>query len=108
MSLTLHLSSFTRKQFYRRLQEAYTSGSLKLVKPIHALLALSQGQSVCEVADMLALGEQNVRNYRNQDLFNRLYLYNQLNARSTIHLLGKTTNPFMSAERLTISRRILR
>ncbi|PON15125.1 hypothetical protein C2W62_25455, partial [Candidatus Entotheonella serta] len=55
MSLTLHLSSFTRKQFYRRLQEAYTSGSLKLVKPIHALLALTQGQ--------------NVRDYRNQDLF---------------------------------------
>ncbi|PON11582.1 hypothetical protein C2W62_44045 [Candidatus Entotheonella serta] len=69
LPLTLHLSSFTRKQFYRRLQEAYTSGSLKLVKPIHALLALSQGQSVCKVADMLALGEQSVRNYRNQDLF---------------------------------------
>ncbi|PON19167.1 hypothetical protein C2W62_04235 [Candidatus Entotheonella serta] len=63
MSLTLHLSSFTRKQFYRRLQEAYTSGSLKLVKPIHALLALTQGQSVRKVADMLALGEQSVRNY---------------------------------------------
>ncbi|PON11044.1 hypothetical protein C2W62_46875, partial [Candidatus Entotheonella serta] len=69
MPLTLHLSSFTRKQFYRRLQEAYTSGSLKLVKPIHALLALTQGQSVRKVADMLALGEQSVRNYRNQDLF---------------------------------------
>ena len=59
----------TRKQFYRRLQEAYPSGSLKLVKRIHALLALTQRQSVCEVADMLALGEQSVRDYRNQYLF---------------------------------------
>ena len=69
VSFTPHLSSFTRKQFYRRLQEAYPSGSLKLVQRIHALLALTQGQSVCEVADMLALGEQSVRNYRNQYLF---------------------------------------
>ena len=66
MSFTLQLSSFTRKQLYRRLQQAYASGSLKLVKRIHALLALAQGQSVSEVADMLSLGEQTVRDYRNQ------------------------------------------
>ena len=69
VSFTLQLSSFTRKQFHRRLKEAYASGSLKLVKRIHALLALTQGQSVCEVADLLALGEQTVRDYRNQFLF---------------------------------------
>ena len=69
MSFTLQLSSFTRKQLYRRLQQAYASGSLKLVKRIHALLALAQGQSVSEVAEMLALGEQTVRDYRNQYLF---------------------------------------
>src|SRR5512145_1512081 len=69
MSFTLQLSSFTRKQLYRRLQQAYASGSLKLVKRIHALLALAQGQSVSEVADMLSLGEQTVRDYRNQYLF---------------------------------------
>jgi transposase len=68
MSFTLQLSSFTRKQLYRRLQQAYASGSLKLVKRIHALLALAQGQSVSEVADMLSLGEQTVRDYRNQYL----------------------------------------
>jgi hypothetical protein len=39
VSFTLHLSAFTRKQLYRRLQQAYASGSLKLVKRIHALLA---------------------------------------------------------------------
>jgi transposase len=69
VSFTLQLSSFTRQQLYRRLQQAYASGSLKLVKRIHALLALAQGQSVSDVAAMLALGEQTVRDYRNQYLF---------------------------------------
>ncbi len=69
VSFTLQLSSFTRKQFYRRLQEAYASGSLKLVKRIDTLLALAQGQNVREVADMMAIGEQTVRDYRNQFLF---------------------------------------
>src|SRR5918996_1877378 len=68
VTFTLQLSSFTRKQFQRRLNEAYASGSLKLVKRIHALLALTQSQSVRQVAEMLALGEQTVRDYRNQFL----------------------------------------
>jgi transposase len=69
MSFTLQLSAFTRKPLYRRLQQAYASGSLNLVKRIHALLALAQSQSVREVAEMLSLGEQTVRDYRNQYLF---------------------------------------
>ena len=68
VSFTLHLSAFTRKHLYRRLQQAYASGSLKWIKRIHALLALAQGQSVSDVAQMLALGEQTVRDYRNQYL----------------------------------------
>jgi len=68
VSFTLHLSAFTRKQLYRRLQQAYASGSLKLVKRLHALLALAQGQSVSDVAERLSLGEQTVRDYRNQYL----------------------------------------
>jgi DNA-binding NarL/FixJ family response regulator len=68
VSLTLQLSSFTRKQLSRRLQQAYASGSLKLVKRLHALLALAQGQNVHEVAEMLALGAQTVRDYRNRFL----------------------------------------
>ena len=32
VSFTLHLSSFTRKQLYRRLHQAYASGALRLVK----------------------------------------------------------------------------
>src|SRR5215831_16585682 len=35
VSFTIQLSAFTRKQLYRRLQQAYASGSLKLVKRIH-------------------------------------------------------------------------
>jgi transposase len=72
VSFTLHLSSFTRKHLYRRLQQAYASGSLQLIKRIHALLALAQGQSVSDVAQMLALGEQTVRDYRHQYLFKGL------------------------------------
>ena len=68
VSFTLHLSSFTRKQLYRRLQQAYASGDLRLVKRIHALLALAEGMSVRDVAEMLNLGEQTVRDYRNRFL----------------------------------------
>jgi hypothetical protein len=69
MSFTLQLSSFTRKQLSRRLQQAYASGSLKLLKRVHGLLALAQGQSVSDVAARLSLGAQPVRDYRHQDLF---------------------------------------
>jgi transposase len=65
VSFPLHLNAFTRKQLSRRLQQAYARGSFKLVKRIHALLALAQDLSVREVAEMLALGEQTVRDYRN-------------------------------------------
>jgi hypothetical protein len=72
MSFTLHLSSFTRKQLYRRLQQAYASGALRLVKRIHALLALAESMSVQEVAAILDLGEQTVRDYRNRFLLKHL------------------------------------
>jgi transposase len=65
VSFTLHLSSFTRKQLYRRLQQAYGSGALRVVRRIQALLALADNQSVQEVAEMLHLGQQTIRDYRN-------------------------------------------
>ena len=68
MSFTLHLSSFTRKQLYRHLQQAYASGALRVVKRIHVLLALAENRSVQEVAAMAGLGEQTVRDYRNRFL----------------------------------------
>ena len=72
VSFTLHLSSFTRKQLYRRLQQAYASGALRLGKRIHALLALAEAMSVQDVAAMLGLGEQTVRDYRNLFLVKHL------------------------------------
>jgi transposase len=72
VSFTLHLSPFTRKQLSRRLQQAYASGALRLVKRIHALLALAEDMSVHDVAEMLHLGEQTVRDYRNRFLLNRM------------------------------------
>jgi transposase len=68
MSFTLHLSPFTRKQLYVRLQQAYAGGDLRLVRRIQALLALAQGMCVQEIAAMWALGAQTVRDYRNDFL----------------------------------------
>ena len=65
MSFPLHLSSFTRKQLYRRLQQAYGQGTLRVVRRIQALLALAESQSVQEDAEMLTLGQQTIRDYRN-------------------------------------------
>lgn len=72
VSFTLHLSPLTRKHLYRHLQQAYASGALRLVKRIHALLALAEAMSVRDVAEMLHLGEQTVRDYRNRFLLNRM------------------------------------
>jgi hypothetical protein len=57
MSFALHLSPFTRMQLYRRLQHISTSGSLRLVTRLHALLALAQAMSVRAVTAILDLGE---------------------------------------------------
>src|SRR5215467_9880088 len=65
VSFTLHLSAFTRKHLYRRLQQAYSHGDVRVVRRLPALLALADNQSVQEVAERLGLGEQTVRDYRN-------------------------------------------
>ncbi len=69
VSFPRHLSSCTRKQLYCRLQQAYASGSLPWLQRLHALLALAQDQSVSDVAERWSLGEQPVRAYRHQYLF---------------------------------------
>jgi transposase len=65
MSFTLHLSSCIRKQLYRRLQQAYGQGDLRVVRRIQVLLALADDLSVQEIAERLGLGEQTVRDHRN-------------------------------------------
>lgn len=63
MSFKIRLSPSLRKSLAERLQQAYASGQLRLVKRIHALLQLAAGQSVKEVAALLGLGDQTVRDY---------------------------------------------
>jgi transposase len=58
-----------RQQLYRRLHQAYASGSLRLVKRIHVLLAIGDGMAVSEVAQRLTLGEQTIRDYLNRFLW---------------------------------------
>ncbi len=65
MSFTLHLSLLTRKQLYLRLQKAYGQGDLPVVRRIQALLALADGHRVQDVAEMLNLGHQTIRDCRN-------------------------------------------
>ena len=69
MTFTIRLTPFMRQQLYRRLHQAYASGSLRLVKRIHALLTIAEGTAVSEVAAMLALGEQTIRDYLNRFLW---------------------------------------
>ncbi len=69
VTCTIRLTPLMRQQLYRRLHQAYTSGSLRLVKRIHGLLAIAEGMPVRDVAQMLALGEQTVRDYLNHFLW---------------------------------------
>jgi transposase len=69
VTFPIRLTPFIRQQLYRRLRQAYASGSLRLVTRIHALLAIAEGMAVSEVAQMLTLGEQTVRDYLNRFLW---------------------------------------
>ena len=69
VTVPIRLTPCMRQQLYHRLHQAYASGALRLVKRLHALLAIAEGMAVSEVADMLALGEQTIRDYRNQFLW---------------------------------------
>src|SRR5919197_5442194 len=71
-SFPLHLSPCPRKPLYCRLQQAYASGALRLIKRIHALLALAEDMSVQDVAAMWGLGEPTGRDYRNLFLLQRM------------------------------------
>jgi transposase len=53
----------TRKALIQRLQQAYASHATRLVRRIHALLALAEGKTLDEVAAFLGLGEQTVRDW---------------------------------------------
>jgi transposase len=65
VTFTLRLTPLLRQQLYRRLHPGYASGALRLVKRLHALLAIAEGMTIRGVAQLLDLGEQTVRDYLN-------------------------------------------
>lgn len=57
------LTGESRKSLVARLQQAYGNHATRLIRRIHALLGLAGGQSVFEVAEVLGVGEQTVRDW---------------------------------------------
>ena len=63
MNIRIRLSTACRQEIVERLQWAYKNGQLRLVRRIHAILAVVDGKSVEEVAAQFDLGVQTVRDY---------------------------------------------
>lgn len=63
MHIRLSLNNSTRQAALQRLHQAYLGGDIRLIRRIHALLYLADGQVVSEVAILLNLSEQTVRHY---------------------------------------------
>jgi transposase len=57
------LSGATRKILQEYLQHAYATRAIRLIRRIHALLWLGDGKSVGEIAEVLGIGEQTVRDW---------------------------------------------
>ena len=55
--------SQTRKTLIARLADVYASHTTRLIRRLHALLALGESKSVAEVAEELSVGEQTVRDW---------------------------------------------
>lgn len=69
MNIRISLNRSLRQTVTERLQGAYQSGQVRLVRRIHALLFVIDGQPVDEVAALLGLGAQTVRDYVNAFLY---------------------------------------
>ncbi|MCB9123886.1 MAG: helix-turn-helix domain-containing protein [Caldilineaceae bacterium] len=65
MDIRIRLRRDLRQAVIERLQQAYQSGQVRLVRRIHALLFVIEGKAIDEVATMLNLGAQTVRDYVN-------------------------------------------
>lgn len=63
MPFRIRLSRELRQSVIERLQQAYASGQIRLVRRIHAILFIVEGQSLDEVAALLKLGVQTIRDY---------------------------------------------
>lgn len=63
MHIRIRLSGQLRQTLIERLATAYQNGQLRLYRRIQALLYIVDGKTVSEVAELLHLAEQTVRNY---------------------------------------------
>jgi transposase len=57
------LSGETRKALACRLQQAYAAHATRLIRRVHALLWLADGKTIGEVAQLLDVGDQTVRDW---------------------------------------------
>ncbi len=72
MRLRISLRKGEWKELLRRLKGAYNAGNLRLVRRIDALLHILDGKEFAEVAEILGLNEQTIRNYVNSFILKRL------------------------------------
>ena len=61
--MRIALSGATQKILGQRLQQAYANHTPRLIRRIHALLWLAEGKAVWEIAELLGIGEQTVRDW---------------------------------------------
>jgi transposase len=63
MSIRISLRPKQVEQLIERLHQAYAGNHLRLVKRIHTILYAVEGRTVTDIAEILGLSEQCVRNY---------------------------------------------
>ena len=72
MSIRISLKSKPVEQLIERLHQAYAGNHLRLVKRIHTILYAVEGRTVTDIAEILGLSEQCVRNYVSAFVFKGL------------------------------------
>ncbi len=73
MRIRIMLRKGELEALLRHLKAAYRAGNLWLVRQIHALLdIILDRKTFAEVAELLGLSEQTIRNYVNNFILNRL------------------------------------
>ena len=72
MQIRISLRKGELDALFERLRQAYARGELRLIKRIHALLSITDGKTVSEVAELLNLSLQTVYNYITAFLLKRL------------------------------------
>ena len=63
MRIRISLENTTMNSLLKRLHQAYAVGNLRLTRRIHALLFIVDEKTVAQVAEIVNLSEQTVRNY---------------------------------------------